>query len=121
MVTPLSEMDNTGRGKGLIGKDEEFSLGCAELGVCGKIKVEGSRRQLEKSWGWGEWSGLRSTPRTVVARVLNEAAQDSEDTELRAELCRILAFRGGQKGDELTQSLSRRDQEVGKSQEDPCS
>lgn len=57
--------------------------------------------------GWGS-----------VARILNEAAQDSEDTELRAELCRIPAFRGGQKGDELTQSLSRRDQEVGKSQEE---
>ena len=40
------------RGKGLIGKDEEFSLGCAELGVRGRIPVEESRRQ--RSWGWGE-------------------------------------------------------------------
>ena len=54
-----------------------------------------------------------------MASVLNEAAQESdEDTELRAELCRTPAFRDGQKGDELTQSLSRRDQEVGKSQEE---
>lgn len=31
------------RGKGLVGKDDEFSLGCAELEVRGRIQVEGSR------------------------------------------------------------------------------
>lgn len=44
--------------------------------------------------------------------------ESDEDTELRAELCRTPAFRDGQKDDELTHSLSRRDQEVGKSQEE---
>lgn len=40
--------------KRLIGKDEKFSLGYAELEVRGGIQEEGSSGQPEKSWGRGE-------------------------------------------------------------------
>lgn len=33
------------RGKGLVGKEDEFSLGCAELEVLGRVQVEGSSGQ----------------------------------------------------------------------------
>lgn len=51
VVTRVSERDNGGGEKGCR---------CAELEVVGRIRVEGSSGQLEKSRGWGGWSGLHT-------------------------------------------------------------
>lgn len=44
--------------------------------------------------------------------------ESTEGTELRAQLCGTPAVRDWQKDDELIQSLRRKDQEVGMSQEE---
>ena len=53
-------MDNTGEGSRHVGNDDEFNLGHVEriqVEVPGRIQVEVSRGQLEKSLGWGERLG----------------------------------------------------------------
>lgn len=75
MVTPFSEMDNTGDGKGSLAKMRSSAWGMLSLRYVGESKRRGpvgSRRKV----GGGESDRVSSAQRAVVSGVWNEAAPE---------------------------------------------
>lgn len=70
VATAFSEMDNTTGGKGSSAKRTSSAWDVLSLRYLGEPKWKGPVGS-----GWGEWSGLHSTQRAVVAGLSNDDAQ----------------------------------------------